>query len=614
MLKAIQELGQVIKNKTPGFSVLLDELPRLNSKNKIIMENVILIQVNGYKYTGIKSEEYDENNAAKYLYKRGSPQGGDFTISSRLNYSKGYEVNKTLKRFKSCFKDISKAKIPQADIDIGKLQECFLENEEQIQTDIEKKISEWTNNAHHLISFTIDGKYLGDYRLFQSVIADKFYSDSARVGNKKAVGKNKTCGICGEQKPEVYGAARNFTFYTIDKWSFIASGFDEKQSWKNYPICKDCLYEVEVGKRTIEKKLKFRFCGFDYYIIPKIIEDSAKNLEEVFEWLSDFTEPSFQKEIKANLLENEDEIFDYLQEEDDFFNMYFLFYKIENSAFRILLNIEGVSPSLLRKLFETQSKVLEYPLFKKIDDDKLLLNKEKDIYFNPRFTFDKIRHFFPNSKMKGNFDKSFLEVIGKIFTQKAISWEYLLDRITKRLSTDFKNDYRIDIPVYEALIIFFYLSELEILDNKKGGNMEYINDVDEDKQFADFFSTHSKYFDNEAKAYAFLTGILAGKLLAYQYKMKSSKPFYKRLNSLKLNPDTIKRIHFEAVNKLEEYSANYYPKLETLMSKYAVKSDFTKISNNELSFAFTAGLGLCKEFLKGSDKQLEEEQDVKIND
>ena len=123
-----------------------------------------------------------------------------------------------------------------------------------------------------------------------------------------------------------------------------------------------------------------------------------------------------------------------------------------------------------------------------------------------------------------------------------------------------------------------------------------------------FLEEHSDILDSNVKRMVFLEGVLAQKLLNIQAKERDgSTPFRARLNGLKLNEKIVKRLYSEIINKLEEYDKNYYKQLEEMIADYILASNFTAISNNELSFYFVTGMNQANNFQfankkKGDDK------------
>jgi len=120
----------------------------------------------------------------------------------------------------------------------------------------------------------------------------------------------------------------------------------------------------------------------------------------------------------------------------------------------------------------------------------------------------------------------------------------------------------------------------------------------------DDFLSRFPILDEATKRALFLEGILALKLLNIQFRDKNAKPFYSRLNGLKIDEKVARRLLPEMINKLEEYDKNYYKELEEAISYYFTQSDFSKFTVDEMSYYFALGLSLGKHYKK-EDKEEE---------
>lgn len=123
--------------------------------------------------------------------------------------------------------------------------------------------------------------------------------------------------------------------------------------------------------------------------------------------------------------------------------------------------------------------------------------------------------------------------------------------------------------------------------------------------FEEFFS-ENPIMDDETKKALFLEGILVQKLLDIQYQERNATPFRSRINGLKIDGKVARRLFSEIINKLEEYGKNYYKKLEGILGEYLLKSDFKKYSIDEMSYYFTLGMVLSKQFKKEENDKSEE--------
>ena len=83
-------------------------------------------------------------------------------------------------------------------------------------------------------------RYIGDIDLFKKALMSKAKENYYKQYGKKSLGSNKNCFVCNERKSEVFGFVNTYNFYTVDKPGFVTGGFDQKNAWKNYPVCLEC--------------------------------------------------------------------------------------------------------------------------------------------------------------------------------------------------------------------------------------------------------------------------------------------------------------------------------------------------------------------------------------
>jgi CRISPR-associated protein Csh1 len=159
------------------------------------------------------------------------------------------------------------------------------------------------------------------------------------------------------------------------------------------------------------------------------------------------------------------------------------------------------------------------------------------------------------------------------------------------------------ILVLKSFKILLYLEEISIL-NRRRFNVDEPNELNQ--SYESFFKEYS-IFDDSTKKALFLEGFLVQELLNIQYKYRGSTPFRKKLNGLKIDEKTAKKVFTEAINKLEEYEKNFSKKLEEAIAAYLIKSDFSKYSVDELSYYFTLGMALGKRIKEDKDN-VEEKQ------
>lgn len=125
-----------------------------------------------------------------------------------------------------------------------------------------------------------------------------------------------------------------------------------------------------------------------------------------------------------------------------------------------------------------------------------------------------------------------------------------------------------------------------------------------------FFKAHEGFFEVPQKKACFLVGVLVRKLMNIQWRDKEgATPFRSRLQGLRLNENLIKKISYEAQEKLEQYRKNYYRELETVIAQYMVISGVKwPISNDEISFYFTMGMNLADLFKTDKEEEAKDER------
>ena len=117
-----------------------------------------------------------------------------------------------------------------------------------------------------------------------------------------------------------------------------------------------------------------------------------------------------------------------------------------------------------------------------------------------------------------------------------------------------------------------------------------------------FVKENSEFLDEDYKAGIFGVGILVKLLLNHQFRNLSNTPFENKLKGLNLNHESIKSIYVEALEKLSQYNKGFFVKVYTDLRSF-INQHFTlnahklaKLSNNEISFYFVAGMEFGNKF------------------
>jgi CRISPR-associated protein Csh1 len=594
LIEAVKEIGEYSLEKAgrrledPTDIVIED--PDSNGTYKHILGIRVNKNENGFGYAGIELEEYSKSKIKQYLYKQGDPNGTDLTPTSRITDIDKTFSNKTIKWFANITKENQIIFIDEEIEFLNRLNDCLKSNTDAILSDLTIKYNTLDKKDRSIITFLIyspDKKYIGDFPVFRRILIKMTSNGYYQKYGTESKSTNRVCSVCRKKSDEVFGFVGTFD-YTVDKPGFVSGGFNQSLAWKNYPVCLKCALTLEEGKKYIHENSNFKFYGFNYYIIPKLLNQNKT--KEIYKILEEFKEkdPKFETKYIRLLDDNEKEILNKLAEQDNFFNNNLLIYRIDKSAFRILLYIEDILPSRLRILFKAKENVDNKSIFQVLKDGKSM-----------EFNFGNIISFFPKS--------NFLEITNKIFTNKKIDYSFLIWGIIRKIRIEFQDEKKftkyLTLKGFQLLI---YLNELELLDNFNGGKnmneksitnmLQGTNLLLEDKVNT-LFKEFPDFFNKDSKKAIFLEGVLTQYLLNIQYNDRKATPFRVKLQGLKLDEKHIKKLLPEIQNKLEEYGKNYYKDLEFLIGKYMVQSgEGWKMSNDEISFYFVLGMNLSNLF------------------
>lgn len=608
MIEAVSRIGDWVQRENGGEDLLYTfiENPNGNGKYKFVLI-VVLNENNGeYNFSHVDIEEF--NRFQKYLYKKGAPNGTDATPTSKV----AGDLEKTFRnRFLKWFQNYDSYDISKEEKEnLQRMNAAISNDAEMILASLQEKLALKSPKENAIITLAIeqDGerRYPEDIPLFKNILLrkgkDKYYIKKSQGESK---GLETVCSVCKDRKDEVYGFAIPWSFHTFDKPGFIAGGFEVSESWKNTPVCFDCAIHLELGKKYIEERLDFSFYGFRYLLVPKLA--LGGDFQDVLCILAGKDQKRKQKlsgEVRKSITSDEEEILEIVKEMKDFISNSLVFYKKEQSSYRILLLIEGVLPSRLKKLFDAKDRVDERF---KIYNDHLLSDGQKEKN-HLEFNFGVVRRFFPQESKNRTFDKIFLEIVNKTFIGDQIDYYLLMDFIMRRAREAFIEGYPTNIATLNGFLLLHYLNELNLLRDYK----EEMKDMDEkskmisiedleglpmEQKVERFFEANGSFFTSDAKKATFLEGVLAQKLLNIQWMDKKATPFRTKLHGLKMNPPLIKRLLPEIQNKLEEYGKNYYRDLESIIAQHFILAgENWKETDDELSFYFVLGMDMHKLF------------------
>ena len=204
-----------------------------------------------------------------------------------------------------------------------------------------------------------------------------------------------------------------------------------------------------MGRELIETNLKFTLVrGLEYLLIPKFLFGTSAVSRDIIDIFTDGPKKiSLAGKTISRMTADENEILALLMEEKDALSVQFLFLRASRGAERILLLIEEVYPSTLRKIFDAKS-----------DTDK------KWEIIERQFNFGTLRTFFAKSdenKRDNDLDKYYLQLIDNIFRLKPVDKNFVLQFIMKKIRHDFNNELdSYHWVVLDGLLTLTYLMSL----------------------------------------------------------------------------------------------------------------------------------------------------------
>lgn len=629
--RAIIEIGKLKGEKTaaPYQNFIENLFPGKNYEVIFAVFRIVEIE-NSLEcvFEGVDIESASEKNYMQLAYRKGSARGGDTTFTTKfgdidkkfgtfypkqvndfIGYAKGFEEYKEEQIFQS-------------------LKDCLDENKELVKLKLQELYEKLDKKQQMSSGFSIrfiglaDREYLEQFNTIQKRIYQVGTEGKSTKYKVTSEGRNQTCSICLENKPIIHGFASPFKYASVDKTGFVSGFFNQKNNWKNYPICSNCALDFELGQKYVAQNLSKYFYGKSYYIIPKLVVDTDSELLE--DALDILDEIKYTESGKNLIKGKEDYLMQTIAKEEGDKNRYTLnlmFYEENQTtkAIKIKLFLEEIFPSRFRAIFVTAPKAINN---NRLYKDAKTSNKQLgDLEFN----FAVLRVFFGDD---------FYSIIQTVFLGLPLSKELVFDKIMNKIRKVYIEKGFDGIKKYpssyhtiflnkelkwhtslvkSAMLVLDYLKELNIIPKHKTIKDMEIEDISNQKElekksafdiekYQAFINENKDFFDLESgyKVGIFSVGVLVRQVFNLQsVNLDGNTPFDKKLKGYNLNPEMVKNIYREALDKITQYKSIYaYQNLKDIVNKYFILNShkLNQISNNELSFYFVAGLELGNNF------------------
>lgn len=530
--------------------------------------------VNKGTFERFELEDFRESLINKYLYRKPAGSNGTNTIPTLYVNVKG--PAKTSKKIRQSFSNYRLDFISSEDL-------------ERVITAFEG--FDFDKNFTYIITFKIDGKYFGEFeeykKRFEEEAFTKYYSKSYGTARER----NKLCALSGEITT-VYGFVDTLGF-TVKAEAFRRNGFDAKQSYKMFPIAESTISSLEAARGVLIHKLAASFYGtLKYAIVPHFVimpeKDVAKEIARKFLDKAAFNADSGEGKGSNSFINDTETILNEIIEDGDLKRneIYYdiLFFEQQQAQFKVHLELNDVLPSRIGKVLKAKEAAEDrYQIF------TTYKTKDGEIK-NQRITLYRLRSYFLTGEDK--VQPAFNKLIQSIFTGQPYDDSKLVNLVVNTWKNSFKKNYNDNENIFNYLVRntlgnLFFLNLLGIFKN------EYIMSeitTSADKQDAfTFIEAHPAYFQKDYLKGAFIFGCLTARLLYNQ----SGNAFMKELFGLNIDKEVITKKFPKLIAKLRQYGKEF-SEMEAAALRFFAKDE--KVGKDEISFAFTMGLVLQKDF------------------
>jgi CRISPR-associated protein Csh1 len=574
-----------------------------------------------FAYSKIDSQKVSKRNYLQYAYRKGSPRGGDITFTTKFN-----NIDKLFSTLNNQLKKlITFCEIENLQDDLSFFR-SFQTALEQYQTAVEADLKDqWEHslgNPKIPLGFSFlflhdeQEKYLTEFESIQKLLYQTGTAGKSEKYNVISEGHDQLCSICMQKKTVLHGFASPFKYATVDKIGLVSGFFNQKDNWKNYPICSDCALDFEIGYKYVTQKLRNSFYGNSFYLIPKVLGDSNdRALENV---TKDFEELNYTYRSGEKIKSRENRLMREISNRPNQYLINLLFFDEDpkNKSIRIKLFLEEILPSRFQEIFVRASKAVE----------------QHDI-FKQAITVKKVPQdlAFSFGILKGFFQDSFYEIIQTVFLGSPLRESVVMTKIMNVIRSNYNKSQSSDSyvdplkwSVLKGIMTILYFKELNIIPNHKNNDMEVDNTVNipsteldkkqpkfSEEKFEQFLKDNQGFLDDKAKIGVFAVGIYVRFLLDLQWQnMNRATPFEKKFKGYHLNAELIKKLYLDAKSKISQFARQsgfytYQNLREKYINPYFILNEhkLRNFTDDQLSFYFVAGLELANEFKNNNQKE-----------
>ena len=539
-------------------------------------------------------EENVSDDSWKYLFLKTSPRG-IYATPTWKREEKNKKIIGDAKLKRTVEKYIEDSKHNDAEW-LQKIAKIFLSGSIEIgelkeSGEIEKKTFydtiTWAMKTKNIkvFSIKIEGKYNAD---IDEVLEIAWHNKPNEYQTKDAKFLNSCeakCSLCnmgGDLFPNVLSGV-GINISNVDKPVFFP-GVDKDNSCKAFPICASCaeaLYAAKFHVFNRDSELRQDISGHKTLIIPHLVKSDNRNegLEIVIDALR-----RYKKEIPEGQAAERNIIKDLSQIK----SISTVTFVIGDVSGQNIENIRKIIPDVLPSrlsqiaiaIDETNdlfgSLPIDHPW--KLDQGKQQIDGSlgliRDIFGMPKYKEPLSKG--KRAPYKASYVDS-LNILNSIFLNKNYPIKDIIAEFSSKLSYDFLGAmsdktsvasprgtetniahqvYSIRTNISKMMCLIFFLEKVGVIEMEQGKSYvsKYLENHEGLKPLNTFLSDESKGINTKEKEYAFLVGLLLGKLVSIQMAKRISINAIKWLKGLQLSQHDLLDIFVKTKSKLDNYS------------------------------------------------------------
>jgi CRISPR-associated protein Csh1 len=522
-----------------------------------------------------------------------------------------------LRRMRNCIEALREFAVEQDENEaaetLEELHSGIEDREDSIIADLEEQSSKFGNSDHRLVLYpAIEGSSLPEciheWPLMDRWIEASLDGTYGEYQKTDLTAAERSCSLCGEVRPLVYGNFSKLKTYILDQPGRIVGGFTFSQAARNFPVCPQCAIYASHGLDVVLRDLSFRMFGINYLIVPDATDD--KLLLEFYENATRWREEraSLKEQRLRRITGDEREILDLISEEFSSttnLSLTLVFYRESKAQWRILAEVPEVLPSWLARVYEAKRKV------------EAELPQKRNVAVTLGVVLDATRQAQGASNKEG--ERLFLQWAEAILRGGRLDRRAVMRIVVDYILREYREDSRRGegqrpkggFAALQGYLLVRLLEELTIIDGAGGGQMESLNSFD--NRWSQYLQERGDFFGVPESRVAFLTGALIRQVAWVQKDQRGLKatedaPIFKKVRGMRLDAGRLQSLLSEAKEKLLIYDTDFkYRDLQELLS-----SEWTQVgkgwglSTDETTFHFTLGLNLSWHISKPRPEQAEE--------